>query len=117
AFQIKDVLFDFGYDGVGKPVGNDIIEKKMTLPLIYALKKTDSVTKRYIINLVNNLNENRDKTNEVMTIVRSSGGMKYARQNMLQYQQEAFDILTTFPDNPYKLALEQLVRFTTERNK
>lgn len=117
AFQIKDDLFDFGFDDVGKPVGNDIKEKKMTLPLIYALKNTDSTKKRYIINLVKNHNENKDKTTEVITFVRSSGGMDYAREKMLQYQQEAFDILTTFPDNPYKLALEQLVRFTTERNK
>ncbi|MBD1424772.1 polyprenyl synthetase family protein [Sphingobacterium arenae] len=117
AFQIKDDLFDFGLDDVGKPVGNDIKEKKMTLPLIYALKNTTSAEKRRIINLVKNHSENKDKVTEVITFVRSSGGMDYAREKMLQYQQEAFDILTTFPDNPYRAALEQLVRFTTERNK
>ena len=117
AFQIKDDLFDFGLDDVGKPVGNDIKEKKMTLPLIYALKNTTSAEKRRIINLVKNHSENKDKVTEVITFVRSSGGMDYAREKMLQYQQEAFDILTTFPDSPYRAALEQLVRFTTERNK
>lgn len=117
AFQIKDDLFDFGLDDVGKPVGNDIKEKKMTLPLIYALKNTNRAEKRRIINLVKNHSENKDKVAEVITFVRSSGGMDYAREKMLQYQQEAFDILTAFPDNTYKVALEQLVRFTTERNK
>src|SRR5690606_6407833 len=117
AFQIKDDLFDFGLDDVGKPVGNDIKEKKMTLPLIYALKNTNRAEKRRIINLVKNHSENKDKVNEVITFVRSSGGMDYAREKMLQYQQEAFDILTAFPDNTYKVALEQLVRFTTERKK
>src|SRR5690606_11083740 len=99
------------------PVGNDIKEKKMTLPLIYALKNTSSTKKRRIINLVKNHSENKDRVAEVITVVRSSEGMDYAREKMLQYQQEAFAILSAFPDNIYKVALEQLVRFTTERNK
>lgn len=117
AFQIKDDLFDFGLDDVGKPVGNDIKEKKMTLPLIYALKNTSSAEKRRIINLVRNHSENKEKVAEVIAFVRSSGGMDYATKKMLQYQKEAFDILETFPENEYRVALEQLVRFTTERTK
>lgn len=117
AFQIKDDLFDFGLDDVGKPVGNDIKEKKMTLPLIYALRNTPTSEKRRIINLVRNHSENKEKVAEVIAFVRSSGGMEYATERMMQYQQEAFDILKSFPDNRYKAALEQLVRFTTERKK
>ncbi|WP_437921020.1 polyprenyl synthetase family protein [Sphingobacterium sp. LRF_L2] len=117
AFQIKDDLFDFGLDDVGKPVGNDIKEKKMTLPLIYALKNTTKAEKRRIINLVRNHSENKEKVAEVIQFVRSSGGMDYATEKMKQYQQEAFDILNNFPNNKYRQALEQLVRFTTERNK
>lgn len=117
AFQIKDDLFDFGLDDIGKPVGNDIKEKKMTLPLIYALRNTSRSEKRRIINLIKNHSENKDKVAEVITFVRSSGGMDYAREKMLQYQQEAFDILKEFPQNTYREALEQLVKFTTERNK
>lgn len=117
AFQIKDDLFDFGLDDVGKPVGNDIKEKKMTLPLIYALNQTTSSEKRYIINLVKNHNENPDKVAEVIKFVRSSGGMNYATEKMLQFQKEAFDILAEFPDNDYKKGLQELVKFTTERNK
>lgn len=117
AFQIKDDLFDFGLDDVGKPVGNDIKEKKMTLPLIYALKHTSKSEKRRIINLVRNHSEDKAKVDEVIAFVRSSGGMDYATERMMQYQQEAFDILSKFPDNEYRRGLEQLVRFTTERNK
>lgn len=117
AFQIKDDLFDFGVDDVGKPLGNDIKEKKLTLPLIYALKKASKKEKRYYINLVKNHNENNDKVKEVVEFVRNSGGLDYATQKMLDYQQEAFDILNTFPDNEYKTGLQQLVSFTTNRKK
>lgn len=117
AFQIKDDLFDFGLDDVGKPVGNDIKEKKMTLPLIYALSETTNSQKRNIIKLVKNHNDDPEKIAEVIQFVRSSGGLDYASQKMIAYQQEAFDILAEFPDNEYKLGLQQLVKFTTERNK
>ncbi|MFC6103402.1 polyprenyl synthetase family protein [Olivibacter domesticus] len=117
AFQIKDDLFDFGFDDVGKPLGIDIKEKKLTLPLIYALNNTNREKKRYIINLVKNYNEDQKKVAEVIDFVRSSGGLDYAKEKMLAYQTEAFEILKTFPDSQYKIGLEQLVRFTTERNK
>jgi octaprenyl-diphosphate synthase len=117
AFQIKDDLFDFGTDDVGKPLGIDIKEKKMTLPLIYALSKAQRTDKRHIINLVRNHNEEPDKVSEVISFVRSSGGMDYATERMHHYQEEAFAILRTFPDHQSRNALEQLVRFTTERKK
>ncbi|GAA4515800.1 polyprenyl synthetase family protein [Sphingobacterium thermophilum] len=117
AFQIKDDLFDFGFDDVGKPVGNDIKEKKMTLPLIYALSQTSTAQKRNIINLVKNHNENPDKVAEVIRFVRQSGGLEYATEKMLQFKQEAFELLNDFPDNEYKKGLQDLVTFTTERNK
>lgn len=117
AFQIKDDLFDFGLDDVGKPVGNDIKEKKMTLPLIYALNQTSTSQKRYIINLIRNHNEDTAKVEEVIQFVRNSGGLKYATEKMLEYQKEAFDILEEFPNSQYKEGLKQLVKFTTERNK
>lgn len=117
AFQIKDDLFDFGFDDVGKPLGIDIKEKKLTLPLIYALNNTNREQKRYIINLVKNHNEDQKKVTEVIDFVRSSGGLDYANEKMIAYQTEAFEILKTFPDSQYRAGLEQLVRFTTERNK
>ena len=117
AFQIKDDLFDFGTDDVGKPLGIDIKEKKITLPLIYALNKSSASVKRHIINLVKNHNEESAKVSEVISFVSSSGGLEYATAQMLKYQQEAFDILNTFPDHIARKALEQLVLFTTERKK
>lgn len=117
AFQIKDDLFDFGTDAIGKPLGIDIKEKKITLPLIYALNKASRSEKRRIINLVKNHNEESEKVSEVIDFVRSSGGMDYATQQMELYQEEAFQILNELPDHSSRKALEQLVRFTTERKK
>jgi len=117
AFQIKDDLFDFGTDDVGKPLGNDIKEKKMTLPLIYALKQCSNSEKRHYINIVKNHSEDHKKVKEVIDFVKSSGGLDYATECMLQYQHEAFAILEDFEDNVYKEGLQQLVRYTTERKK
>ena len=117
AFQIKDDLFDFGTDDVGKPLGIDIKEKKITLPLIYALSKSTRTEKHRIINLVKNHNEDAQKVQEVIHFVRNSGGLAYAEMQMHRYQEEAFNVLNTFPEHGARTALEQLVRFTTERKK
>jgi|SRR5690554_1798441 len=117
AFQIKDDLFDFGTDDVGKPLGNDIKEKKMTLPLIYALNSASRKERHNIINLVKNHHENKEKVEEVVQFVRASGGMEYAEDKMMDYQRQAFEILYSFPDDAYRQGLEKLVRFTTERKK
>lgn len=117
AFQIRDDLFDFGTDDVGKPLGIDIKEKKMTLPLIYALEKAESSKRRYIINLVKNHNEEPDKVAEVIDFVRSSGGLDYAKEAMYAYRNAAFEILHSFPPSEIRDALEQLVIYVTERKK
>ncbi len=117
AFQIKDDMFDFGTDDVGKPLGIDIKEKKITLPLIYALNHAPSSDKKRIINLVKNHNEEPDKIAEIIRFVNATGGLQYAESQMKIYQDEAFEILNTFPESDSRRSLEQLVRFTTERNK
>ncbi|PWG80040.1 polyprenyl synthetase family protein [Pararcticibacter amylolyticus] len=117
AFQIKDDLFDFGTDDVGKPLGIDIKEKKITLPLIYTLNKVSTKEKHHIINLVKNHNEDSSKVAEVIHFVRNNGGLAYAEMQMLRFQDEAFEILNTFPENEARTGLERLVRFTTERKK
>lgn len=117
AFQIKDDVFDFGTDDVGKPLGIDIKEKKITLPLIYALNKASYLEKKRIINLVKNHNDEPSKIAEIIRFVHSAGGISYAEQKMQTYQREAFDILNQFPDHHARTALEQLVRFTTERKQ
>ncbi|MBI1193290.1 MAG: polyprenyl synthetase family protein [Bacteroidetes bacterium] len=117
AFQIKDDLFDYGPDDVGKPTGIDIKERKMTLPLIYALSKANRSDKRRIISLVKGGGDDREKVNEVIGFVQASGGMDYARQAMYQYQERAFVLLREFDPSPTRDSLEQLVRYVTEREK
>jgi octaprenyl-diphosphate synthase len=117
AFQIKDDMFDFGTDDVGKPVGIDIKEKKVTLPLIYALNNCDNTEKKKMISMVKNHNDDPDKIAEIVTFVNKRGGLQYAETQMKKYQDEALAILDTFPDNDARRGLEQLVRFTTERKK
>jgi octaprenyl-diphosphate synthase len=117
AFQIKDDMFDFGVDDVGKPLGIDIKEKKITLPLIYALNKASRSDRKNIINLVKNHSEDSKKVAEIIGFVKNAGGLNYAETQMAKYQEEAFVILNTFPQSEFRSGLEQLVRFTTERKK
>src|ERR1700749_3638480 len=117
AFQIKDDMFDFGTDDVGKPLGIDIKEKKVTLPLIYSLNNAGSSERKRIITLVKNHNDDPKKIEQIIRFVNDTGGLQYAEKQMKIYQEEAFKILNTFPPSASRESLEQLVRFTTERNK
>lgn len=117
AFQIKDDIFDFGDADVGKPRGIDIKEKKMTLPLIYALGQSSRSEKRKIINIIKNHNENKAKVQEVIRFVVDKGGLEYAKQQMNEYKQAALDILMSFPQSDSRDALEKLVYYIIERAK
>ena len=117
AFQIKDDLFDYGTDEIGKPLGIDIKEKKMTLPLIYALNKADWWTKRSIIRKVKYESENPKKVTEVIEFVKKSGGLEYATNVMKKFQQEAMDLLHEYPESSYRNAMQGLVEYTIERKK
>jgi octaprenyl-diphosphate synthase len=117
AFQIKDDLFDYGDLEIGKPVGIDIKEKKMTLPLIHALSKADWSTRRHIINLIKNESDKPHKVNEVIDFVKKSGGIAYATEAMKGFVAEAQAILDTFPASEYRQSLNDLVVFTIERKK
>jgi len=115
AFQIKDDLFDYGQDDIGKPTGIDIKEKKMTLPLIYALQHADRETRRKIIYIIKNQNTDREKVEEVLRYVRQSGGIEYAHQKMKQYQQDALNMLLQYPETEARKAMEQLVNYVIDR--
>ena len=119
AFQIKDDLFDYGSDGetIGKPTGIDIKEKKMTLPLIYALSKSSFFEKRRIISIIKHHNQNTKKVKEVIDFVIASGGLEYAHKAMLNYKDKALAILKEFNQNEANQALVDLVIYTTERKK
>jgi octaprenyl-diphosphate synthase len=115
AFQIKDDLFDYSSDNVGKPTGNDIKEKKLTLPLIYTLNTVDRSSKRQIIRVVKHNNKDRKKVDWVIEQVKQTGGIDYATKRMNEYKEEAIRILHQFPENEIRQGLEDLVRYVTER--
>lgn len=117
SFQIRDDLFDFGTDDVGKPLGIDIKEKKLTLPLIYALQQARPSEKRQMLNLIRRYHDREDKVREVIDFVRASGGLDYAREKMYTYRHKAFELLYTFPESPVRQALEELVTYVTDRKK
>jgi octaprenyl-diphosphate synthase len=117
AFQIKDDLFDYGTDEIGKPLGIDIKEKKMTLPLIYALNQSDWLTKRKITNIIKNESDKPLKVDYVIDFVKKSGGIGYATQQMEKHVEEAIQILKSFPENTFRNSLESLVKYTIERKK
>ena len=117
AFQIKDDLFDYGSGGIGKPVGIDIKEKKMTLPLIHALRETDSRQRRHIIRLIKRRSEETAAVKEVIAFVKASGGIAYTTHVMERYQQEALDLLAESPDSAHKQAMLALIGYVIERKK
>jgi octaprenyl-diphosphate synthase len=117
AFQIKDDLFDYGTVDVGKPTGNDIKEKKLTLPLIYTLSKVDAATRRRLIYIIRNEHRIKARIHEVISEVQKSGGISYAEGKMFEYRDKALALLEEFPDKPERHALAELVRYTTDRAK
>jgi octaprenyl-diphosphate synthase len=116
AFQIKDDLFDYGNEGIGKPTGNDIKEKKLTLPLIYTLNQASRKTRNQIIHTLKNNHKDRKKIAEVIQFVKDNGGIDYARNKMFTFRDEAMEILRTFDNPEVTFAMEDLVRFTTDRS-
>jgi len=115
AFQIKDDLFDYGKENIGKPTGNDIKEKKLTLPLIYTLNTIEAKKRRQLIYIIKNENKVPEKVKIVIDAVEAAGGITYAAKKMIQYRDEALQILNEFEDSDTRNALEQLVRYTTDR--
>ena len=116
AFQIKDDLFDYGTSDVGKPTGNDIKEKKLTLPLIFTLGQVDKTKRRKMIYVLKNENENKEKVQWVIDDVSRAGGIDYSIEKMFRFRDEALAILSEMPQNEANKALEALVRFTTDRS-
>ena len=117
AFQIKDDLFDYGDGDIGKPTGIDIKEKKMTLPLIYALQKAEKKEKRYILNTIKKDSTKPKKVKEVIEFVKIHGGLVYAEEVMKKFQAEAFDLLDEFPENESRESIRSLITYVAERKK
>jgi len=118
AFQIRDDLFDYEKSGlIGKPSGNDIKEKKMTLPLIYVLNHISSQEKRTLLQSVKRHHKNEKKVQEIIEMVRQKGGIEYARKKMDEYSAKAISLLDIYPESDEKRALIALVNFTSNRSK
>jgi octaprenyl-diphosphate synthase len=115
AFQIKDDLFDYGSGSIGKPTGNDIKEKKLTLPLIYTLNHCEKKQKKELIYKIKNQNRDPKAVKTIIEVVKESGGIEYTEKKMLTLRDEALHILNGFTNKEVVAALEELVRFTTDR--
>jgi octaprenyl-diphosphate synthase len=115
AFQLKDDLLDYGSADIGKPTGNDIKEKKISLPLIYTLRTCGAALRSKILHIIRHQGENRELVDFVIAAVVSAGGIAYAEEKMRTYREEALKILHTFPDSAIRAALEELVFYTTDR--
>ena len=114
AFQIKDDLLDYSLSDIGKPRGHDIEDKKITLPLIYTLNHCSPKLKRKIVRIIKN-GKDEDGIKFVVEEVIKAGGIRYSQEKMFQYRDEAIGILDSFPESQARLALEELVRYTTDR--
>ena len=117
AFQIKDDLFDYGTQKIGKPTGIDIKEQKMTLPLIHTLNNCSKKEKKWVVNSIKNYNTDKVRVNELIHFVKEKGGLDYAVSKMKEYQKMALAILQQYPDSTYKESLELMVNYVIERKK
>lgn len=115
AFQIKDDLFDYGEDKIGKPTGIDIKEKKMTLPLIYTLNHCSSKEKAWLINSIKKYNKDKKRVKEVIEFVKKSGGIEYTHVKMHDYKNKALAILDNYPESEYKTSLVKMIDYVVER--
>lgn len=118
AFQIKDDLFDYTSTNIiGKPVGIDIQEKKMTLPLIFAINSSSEKNKKWLINSVKNHNKDKKRVEQVINFVKEKGGLVYATQKMNDFKNEALDLLSDFPESTSKESLKIMLNYVIERKK
>lgn len=117
AFQIKDDLFDYGEEAIGKPTGIDIKEQKMTLPLIYVLNTVGSNEKKWLMNSIKNHNRDKKRVKEVIAFVKENGGLNYAVKKMNLFKDQALEILNYYPESEFKAALQLMVNYVIDRKK
>ena len=115
AFQIKDDLFDYGETKIGKPIGIDIKQNKITLPLIHSLNTADNIEKKWLINIMKNKKKDMKSIKKIINKVIELGGVKYASDMMNLYKNKALKVLKTFPKSDYKDSLELMVNYVVNR--
>ena len=116
AFQIKDDLFDYSDQKIGKPTGIDIKEQKMTLPMIHALKVMERSDKKWLINTVKNHNKDKKRVRQAIKKIKEIGGLQFANEKMEFFRSRAIELLKTFPKNTYRDSLELMVNYVIERS-
>ena len=116
AFQIKDDLFDYGKKRIGKPRGIDIKQKKLTLPLIYTINKVERREKKWLISSLKKSKKNKALINQIISLVKETGGLDYAIEKMNMYHKLALDELETFDDSSYKKSLKKMINYVIQRN-
>ena len=117
AFQIKDDLFDYGTERIGKPTGIDIKEQKMTLPLIHVLNNCSKKETNWLINSIKKHNKDKKRVKEVIQFVKDKGGLDYAITKMKEFQTEALQLLQNYPSSKYRDSLELMVNYVIDRKK
>ena len=117
AFQIKDDLFDYGEEKIGKPTGIDIKEQKMTLPLIHVLNNCSKKEQNWLINSIKKYNKDQKRVKEVIAFVKNNGGLNYAVAKMKEFQQEALTLLNNYPESEFKSSLILMVNYVIDRKK
>ena len=115
AFQIKDDLFDYTDDKIGKPTGIDIKEQKMTLPLIHTLNTCSLKEKKWIITSIKKHNKDKKRVKEVIVFVKENGGIEYTITKMNDYKNKALAILENYPSSPFKDSLLQMIDYVVDR--
>ena len=115
AFQLKDDLFDYGNKKIGKPIGIDLREKKLTLPLIFTLNNSSKSKKRWLINCIKNHSNNKKVIQEMIEHVKETGGIEYTLSKLKEFQIDALKDISKFPENQYRESLICLVNYVIDR--
>jgi octaprenyl-diphosphate synthase len=114
-FQIRDDLFDYSENKIGKPIGIDIKEKKMTLPLIHVINNVSLKDRKWILSIIKKHNKNKTKVKELISFVKEKGGVEYAKKVMLNYKSKALKMIVEFPKNDFRKSLEFMLDYVIER--
>ena len=118
AFQLKDDLLDYSSENItGKPVAQDLKEKKLTLPVLYTINNSVNRNKSKLVKKIKKKRKNAFAINQIIHEVKHSGGIDYAQKMVMKFHDEAIEILKTLPDSEARQSLELLARFIIDRNK
>ncbi|WP_029903154.1 polyprenyl synthetase family protein [Prevotella sp. 10(H)] len=114
-FQLRDDIFDYFTNAIGKPTGNDIREGKITLPLLYALRTAPESEKKELLSIIFSYNYTEENIHSLITYAKEHGGIDYAYQKIEEHKNMAEEIIQTIADAEVREALEAAVDYIVER--